>query len=90
MRPLAEGDMLTRMKRTMLSLLAAVVLGGAAGSLSGCYATHASVGVGVETAPPEPVYYEVGVRPGYTWIEGRWVWTAHGWQWYPGYWVPDR
>lgn len=78
------------MKRTLLAVLAAGLLGGAVLGLSGCYATSASVGVGVETAPPAPVSVYYDSRPGYTWIEGRWVWTAYGWQWYPGYWVAAR
>ena len=77
------------MKRILVGALSTVVLALALGSLSGCYATHASVGVGYET-PPAPAYYEVEARPGYTFIEGRWVWTAQGWQWYPGYWVAAR
>lgn len=78
------------MKRTILAVLAAGLLGGAVLGLSGCYATSASVGVGVETAPPAPVSVYYDSRPGYTFIEGRWVWTAYGWQWYPGYWVAER
>jgi hypothetical protein len=77
------------MTRTSTKLLVAAALGGALLGLSGCYATHASVGVGYE-APPAAVYYEYDARPGQTYIEGRWVWTAHGWQWYPGYWVAAR
>lgn len=82
--------MLNIMKRTILAVLAAGLLGGAVFGLSGCYATSASVGVGVEAAPPAPVGVYYDSRPGYTFIEGRWVWTAYGWQWYPGYWVGDR
>jgi hypothetical protein len=78
------------MKRTILALLAAGLLGGAVFGLSGCYGTHAAVGVGVETAPPEPVSVYYDSRPGYTWIEGRWVWGTYGWNWYPGYWVAAR
>jgi hypothetical protein len=77
------------MQRTLPTVLATVVLVLALGGLSGCYATHASVGVGYEV-PPAPAYYDVEVRPGYTFIEGRWVWTSQGWQWYPGYWVAAR
>lgn len=78
------------MKRTILALVAAGLLGGAVG-LSGCYASSATVGVGVEAAPPAAVYYDdYDSRPGYTFIEGRWVWSAYGWQWYPGYWVAAR
>jgi len=82
--------MLTIMKRTILAVLAAGLLGGAVVGLSGCYASSATVGVGVETAPPAPVSVYYDSRPGSTWIEGRWVWTAYGWQWYPGYWVAAR
>lgn len=78
------------MKRTIYAILTATLLVGAAAGLSGCYATSASVGVGVESAPPEPVGVYYDSRPGYTYIEGRWVWTAYGWQWYPGYWAAER
>ena len=78
------------MKRTILAVLAAGLLGGAVVGLSGCYASSATVGVGVETAPPAPVSVYYDSRPGSTWIEGRWVWTSYGWQWYPGYWVAAR
>jgi hypothetical protein len=78
------------MKRTILALMLAGLVGGALFSLSGCYATSASVGVGVEAGPPAPVYYDYGYRAGYTWIDGHWVWTEAGWQWYPGYWVGAR
>ncbi len=82
--------MLNRMKRIILAVLAAGLLGGAVFGLSGCYATSAQVGVGVETAPPAPVSVYYDSRPGSAWIEGRWVWTSYGWQWYPGYWVAAR
>jgi hypothetical protein len=78
------------MKRTILALVAAGLLGGAVLGLSGCYASSASVGVGVEAAPPAPVSVYYDSRPGYSWIEGRWVWSSYGWQWYPGYWVAAR
>src|SRR5688500_5628558 len=79
------------MKRTISALATAGIIIGACAGLSGCVArTHASVGVGVEAGPPEPVEVYYDERPGYTWIEGRWVWGAYGWQWYPGYWVAAR
>ena len=76
------------MRRSILALLVAGFLGGAAFGLSGCYAT--SVGVGVEAGPPAPAYYDDYYRPGYAFIDGHWVWTASGWQWYPGYWAASR
>jgi hypothetical protein len=78
------------MKRTILALLVAGLLGGALFGLSGCYASHASVGVGVEAGPPAPAYYDSYYRDGYVFIDGHWVWTAGGWQWYPGYWAAAR
>jgi WXXGXW repeat (2 copies) len=78
------------MKRTILALTVAGLLGGALFGLSGCYATHASVGVGVEAGPPAPASYYYGYRDGHVFIDGHWVWTATGWQWYPGYWVAAR
>lgn len=78
------------MKRSILALLVAGLLGGAVFGLSGCYASHASVGVGVEAGPPAPAYYDYYYRDGYVFIDGHWVWTAGGWQWYPGYWAAAR
>ncbi|HTE54933.1 MAG TPA: hypothetical protein VK698_28965 [Kofleriaceae bacterium] len=78
------------MRRTILALMVAGVLGGAVFGLSGCYATTASVGVGVDAGPPGPVAYYDGYRDGYSWIDGHWVWGGAGWQWYPGYWVTAR
>lgn len=42
------------------------------------------------TAPPPPRYVEVEYRPGYVWVDGRWVWGAGGWYWQDGYWVGER
>jgi hypothetical protein len=78
------------MRRPFLALLFAGLLGGAVFGLSGCYATSASVGVGVEAGPPAPYYYDYGYRAGNVWIDGHWAWTEGGWHWYPGYWVAAR
>jgi len=66
------------------------LVGGGLLALSGCYATSASVGVGVEAGPPAPAYYDYGYRAGYTWIDGHWAWGGAGWHWYPGYWATAR
>ncbi|HKE16899.1 MAG TPA: hypothetical protein VKB80_18630 [Kofleriaceae bacterium] len=76
------------MKRTILALLVAGLLGGAVFGTSGCYAT--SVGVGVEAGTPAPYYSDYYYRPGYVFIDGRWGWAGTGWEWYPGYWVAAR
>lgn len=69
------------------ALLVGVLLPGV--SLSSCVPSyHRTVAV----APPPPmvagVYYEG--RPGYVWVEGRWVWDGSRWLWLDGYWAPER
>ncbi len=78
------------MRRTILALVVAGLVGGSVFGLSGCYASSASVGVGVEAGVPAPVGYYDYYRDGYVFIDGHWAWTAYGWRWYPGYWVVDR
>jgi hypothetical protein len=78
------------MRRTFLALMVAGLLGGALFGLSGCYATSASVGVGVESGPSSAYYYDGYHRPGHVFIDGHWAWTSSGWYWYPGYWAASR
>ncbi|MFC5066541.1 YXWGXW repeat-containing protein [Flaviflagellibacter deserti] len=44
--------------------------------------------------PAPPARYEAvpDNRPGFEWLEGRWVWTARQgrWVWVPGRWVRSR
>jgi hypothetical protein len=76
------------MRRTILALLVTGLLGGAVFGLSGCYATSASVGV--EAGTPAPYYAYDPYYGNHVFIDGHWTWTAHGWDWYPGYWVGAR
>jgi hypothetical protein len=79
------------MRKNILACMLAGVLGVGVLGLSGCYASSASVGVGVEAHSPGVAYYGgYAHRDGYTWIDGHWAWTASGWQWAPGYWVEAR
>jgi WXXGXW repeat (2 copies) len=80
------------MRRTFLALMIAGLLGGALFGLSGCYATHASVGVEASSGPAYAYdgYYDPYYRDGHVFVDGHWVWTAYGWQWRPGYWIAAR
>ena len=40
--------------------------------------------------PPEPRYVEVDYRPGYVWVQGRWLWQHGNWNWSEGHWVRER
>jgi hypothetical protein len=44
----------------------------------------------VDTAPPAPRAVYVGVRPGYTYVDGYWYWTGYDWAWQDGYWAAER
>lgn len=46
----------------------------------------------VHEYPPEPLYEEVSVSPGYghVWLDGNWHWNGYRWVWITGRWVPDR
>ena len=62
-------------------------LAGLALVTSGC-TSHASVGVS-SAGYYDDGYYD-GYYDGYVWVDGRWVWGATGWVWYPGYYVQAR
>jgi hypothetical protein len=40
--------------------------------------------------PPAPRVERYSVRPGYVWVEGRWLWRDEAWQWQPGHWTRAR
>jgi hypothetical protein len=46
----------------------------------------------VQNYPPEPLYEEVTVSPGYgyVWVDGYWHWNGHDWAWAGGRWVRER
>jgi hypothetical protein len=73
------------------ALIAAVALG------TGCVVRgHAHVGAPVavvevqEEPPPPRVVVVPAARPGFIWIEGRWVWGGGRWQWRDGYYERER
>ena len=80
------GSMRAKRRKTSILLTLVVALGAAVAS-AGCV-VHARAYPTV--APPPPQYVEVDYRPGYTWIEGRWVWRYNNWHWQNGYWVAER
>jgi hypothetical protein len=44
----------------------------------------------VVEAPPAPIQEEIVVRPGYEWIEGRYVRSGGRWVWRKGYYEHER
>ncbi len=77
-----------RANRGKTSILLALVFALSAAMLSAGCVLHARAHPTV--APPPPQYVEVDYRPGYVWVQGRWVWGYSGWQWQRGYWVAER
>jgi len=71
--------------------------GGPGGGGGGVYAT-AGVAVGepssatVSSLPPEPLYEQMTVSPGfgYVWIDGSWHWNNFEWIWVSGRWVREQ
>jgi hypothetical protein len=62
-------------------LLVALLAAGASGCVVHAHPTD---------GPPPPMYTEVEYRPGYVFIEGRWVWSYGRWNWNDGYWIRER
>lgn len=81
------------MKRT--HVLGTIALAGLLGT-SGCYVTargHIAAPVAVvevEEAPPPPRIVQVDVRPGFIYIQGRWVRSGGRWVWNDGYYERER
>jgi hypothetical protein len=59
---------------------------------SGAVAVDTSATYTVNNYPPEPLYEEVTVSPGYgyVWIDGYWNWNGYDWAWSSGRWVRER
>src|SRR5687768_15489979 len=52
---------------------------------------HAPVAyVEVEEEPPPPRTVIVDVRPGFVWVQGRWVRHGNRWSWNDGHWERER
>jgi len=73
------------------ALIAAMALG------TGCVVRargHVSAPVAyvevAEDPPPPRVVVVPAARPGFIWIEGRWVWSGGRWDWRDGYYERDR
>jgi hypothetical protein len=68
------------------------LLAGALG-LTGCYVTTSGglhVRARTNMAPPAPRVVHYDHRPGYVYIQGRWVLKGNDWQWEDGSWVAER
>jgi len=59
---------------------------------SGAVAVDSDASYTVSSYPPEPLYEEVSVSPGYgyVWIDGHWNWNGYDWGWVGGRWVRER
>lgn len=46
----------------------------------------------VSSLPPEPLYEQMTVSPGfgYVWIDGYWHWNSYEWVWVSGRWVREQ
>jgi hypothetical protein len=78
------------------NLLPALLLAGAS-ALAGCgggavYTSDGYVsGAIVYSAPPAPrVVVTPAPRPGFVYVQGRWVHNNNRWVWRDGYWVRER
>jgi len=82
-----------RLKNTLASL---AIAGSFAALGSGCVVrAHGQVGVPVtyvevQEEPPPPRVVVVDTRPGYIWVEGRWVWSGGQYVWRDGYYERER
>jgi hypothetical protein len=55
--------------------------------------TVAAIATAVSTPPPVVTtveYYAPGSRPGFVWVNGRWVMGQNGWVWQAGFWQAER
>lgn len=81
------------LKNTLASLALAASL---AAISTGCVVrAHGRVGgpvvyTEVEEEPPPPRAVVVETRPGFIWVQGRWVHNGGRWQWRDGYWERER
>jgi hypothetical protein len=78
-----------RANKLLSAFLAAGAALSVAPALSGC-AGEARYVVETETVPPPPREERVVYRPGYVWVEGRWVQDGRHWRWESGYYVRER
>lgn len=85
------------MKNALGSLLVTSVVAGLAGlvSLTGGCVVRARVPapvavIEVEEEPPPARHVVVETRPGYIYIEGRWIRRGGRWEWHEGHWERQR
>ena len=77
-------------RTTVRSLIVAIALGGASGSLLGACVVETRGAVVVDSPPPRPRRHVVGVRPGFVWVEGFWANIGGRWRWRDGHWERER
>lgn len=77
-------------------LLPALLIAAAA-AIGGCYGSatysdgYTTAGIAVYDPPPAPrVVVTPAPRPGFVFIQGRWIRNSNRWAWRDGYWVRER
>jgi len=80
------------LKHTLASLAVAAALMPAAGCVVSArgHVAAPTAYVEVEEEPPPPRTVVVETRPGFIWIEGRWVRNGNQWAWRDGYYERER
>jgi len=80
------------LKHTLASLAVAAALMPAAGCVVSArgHVAAPTAYVEVEEEPPPPRTVVVETRPGFIWIEGRWVRNSGRWVWRDGYYERER
>lgn len=85
----APGMRNLRQKLLLAGLIASAV--SATACTSGAVTYRAPRGYAtVYTAPPDPYDYYYVDRPGYVYIQGRWIWDGGDWRWIDGRYVRAR
>lgn len=78
-------------KFALVTLLAALLLPACVVRGSGYVSAPAPVAViEVEEEPPPPRVVRVDTRPGYIYVEGRWLWRGGRWHWHDGHYERAR
>jgi hypothetical protein len=78
-----------RLQKLLIGILTAGTALSAVPVLTGC-SGQASYVVETDVVPPPPRHEVRVYRPGYIWVEGRWVRDRGDWRWRPGYYERER
>jgi hypothetical protein len=73
-----------------LALVASLATGCMVRAHGGLYAPAPVAVVEVDEEPPPPRVYVTETRPGFIYIQGRWIRSGGRWEWNNGYWERER